>query len=257
LQVAKTNPQQGLIETSWLQFQDDPKHRDKYQIHIEQGVQPDSTEIHVLHTNAPRDIPAPTDVVWNETSNDAEKEAWMVDELAASLANDAGSSSASLLAQTIGGENKITITVRDRDPVLRMELEWLRAWATVTYASNEEGFRTINESTTLRLIYATYTSPDESDGFFSGWFKDDDEQTYTLDQVLDSLELPETPENTALFPPKAFQPATTKLKSLSGYLIAVIERDGGVDVVIRDGKGEKLPARDARDLLSIIRRNLI
>lgn len=257
LQVAKTNPEQGLIETSWLQFKDDPEHRDKYQVRIEQGVQPDSTEIHVLHINSPRDEPAPTGVIWHGPSSSAEKEAWMVDELAASLANDAGAGSASLLAQTIGGSNKITIITRDREPVLRMELEWLRSWATITYALNEDGFRTIEASSELRLIYTTYTSPDDSEGFFSGWFKDDDGPTFTLSQVLDAMELEETPENTALFPDKAFAPATEKLKSMPGYVIAVIERDGGVDVVIRNAQGEKLPARDARDLLSIIRRNLI
>lgn len=260
LRVARTVPERGLIETNWLQFKDDPD-RDKYQLRIEQGVQPDSTEIHVLHTNASLEIPAPTDVAWPEQSVSAEKESWMVDELAASLARDTGAGSASLLAQTIGGSNKVEMVSRDRDPVLHMDLSWNRAWATVSYALNEEGFRTIDSDSEQRLIYADYTPPEDSEGFFSGWFRDDDKPDYTLAQVLDSLELPSTPDNNRLFPAQAFNPAVApaadSLKSVPGYLVSVRERDGGVDVVIRTARGEKLPPRDARDLLNIIQRNLI
>ncbi len=264
LAVAKTNPEEGIIETTWLQFKDDPDNRDKYQIRIEQGVQPDTAEIHVTHVKMKRDQEAPLDVDWPNKSTDAERESWMVDEMAASLASDATASSASLLAQTIGGSKKISIISKDREPILRMELVFARARATLNYALDQEGFKLIEEKPSLRLAYVTYTDPNESEGFFSGWFGDDDDTAkYSVDELFAIMSLPDTSENRRLFPDEAFSTSSLskdnkmKLKDHNGYFVIAEEVESGVDVYIRDAAGKKLSSRDARDLLSIIRRNLI
>lgn len=261
LAVAKTNPQEGIIETAWLQFKDDPDSRDRYQIRIEQGVQPDTAEIHVTHVKMKRDEEAPLDVDWPSDSVDAVRESWMVDEVASSLASDATASSASLLAQTIGGSKKIWMTTQDREPVLRMDLTFARARATLNYALDQEGFKLVEENAALRLAYVTYADPEESDGFFSGWFSDDEESTspYSMDQLLAAMQLPDTPENRRFFPEQAFTSDSEKLdlSEHKGYFIVLENGNQGVDVFIRDASGQKLASRDARDLLNIIRRNLI
>src|SRR5690606_17258878 len=139
LAVHRTDAPRGIIETAWLNFKDDPDSRDKYQLRIEQGVQPDSTEIHAIHLSMPREAPLPNQVDWPATSSSAERESWMVDELAASLAAEMNSASASLLAQTIGGAPKVELLARDREPVLRMDLQMIRAWATLKHALQQEG----------------------------------------------------------------------------------------------------------------------
>ncbi|MGH1469665.1 MAG: outer membrane protein assembly factor BamC [Cellvibrionaceae bacterium] len=264
LAVAKTNPEEGIIETTWLQFKDDPDNRDRYQLRIEQGVQPDTAEIHVTHVKMKRDQEAPLDVDWPETSVDAERESWMVDEVAASLASDATASSASLLAQTIGGDKKISIISKNREPVLRMDLIFTRARATLNHALDQEGFKLIEENSDLKLVYVTYTDPNESEGFFSGWFSDEeDTEQYTVAELLRAMTVLDTPDNRRLFPKEVFTPTQDSSKKKinlddhSGYFIIVKEDEGGVDVYIRGASGVKLTSRKARDLLNIIRRNLI
>lgn len=258
LQVERTNAPQGLIETSWLNFRDSPDTRDKYLVRIEQGVQPESTEIHVTHLSMPRDATLPSQVEWPRTSSSAEREAWMVDELAVSLASEIGSASASLLAQTIGGSDKVSIVARDGEPVLRIELAMIRAWASLNHALRQEGLEIIDEVSKDGIYYVQYRDPDEREGFFSGWFsRDDSAQHYTVEELLNFMRLPDTPENRSLFPAEAFASGGRAPEDLSGYLVVVKEVEGAVEVFIRNAHGEVLDSRSARELLSMIRRNLI
>lgn len=258
LQVERTNAPQGLIETAWLNFRDSADTRDKYLVRIEQGVQPESTEIHVTHLSIPRDAALPTQVDWPERSTDAERESWMVDELASNLANEIGSASASLLAQTIGGSDKVSIVSADQEPVLRIELEMIRAWASLNHALRQEGLEIIDENSGAGIYYVQYRNPDEREGFFSGWFSRDAEaKHYTIDELLSFMSLADTPANRALFPPQAFDEGPQVPDELTGYLVLVKETDGAVQVFVRDAEGQLLDGRRARELLGMIRRNLI
>lgn len=258
LEVARTDAPRGIIETSWLSFKDDPGSRDKYRLRIEQGVQPDSAEIHVTHLAVPGDSELPAQVNWPPQSSSAEREAWMVDELASNLAGQIGSASASLLAQTIGGEEKVSIVARDGEPVLRMELGMLRAWATLNHALQQEGLHIIDEDSAAQIYYVQRSDPEESDGWFSGWFsRDEAVENYSLDALLSHMNLADTPANRALFPPKAFVPSGETLKDVPGYLFIVGENDGAIEVLVRDAYGRPLASRDARELLGLVRRNLI
>lgn len=258
LQVERTNAPQGLMETAWLNFRDSPDTRDKYLIRIEQGVQPESSEIHVTHLSMPRDAALPSQVEWPQRSSNPERETWMVDELAVSLASEIGSASASLLAQTIGSSDKVSIVALDQEPVLRIELAMIRAWASLNHALRQEGLEIIDEDSNRGIYYVQYRDPDEREGFFSGWFsRDSSVEHYTVQQLLGFMNLPDTPENRSLFPPEAFTPAERAPDDLPGYLVLVKEIDGAVRVYIRDARGRVLDGRSARELLSMIRRNLI
>ena len=39
----------GIIETAWIQFDDEPGNQHRYRLHIEEGMQPSTTEISVQH----------------------------------------------------------------------------------------------------------------------------------------------------------------------------------------------------------------
>lgn len=258
LQVERTNAPQGLIETSWLNFRDSPDTRDKYLVRMEQGVQPESTEIHVTHLSMPRDAALPSQVEWPRTSSSAEREAWMIDELAVSLASEIGSASASLLAQTIGGSDKVSIVARGSEPVLRIELAMIRAWASLNHALRQEGLEIIDEDSNHGIYYVHYRDPDEREGFFSGWFsRDAGVQHYTIEQLLSFMSPADTPANRELFPAAAFASAARAPDELTGYLVLVKEVEDAVEVFVRDPQGGILDGRDARELLSMIRRNLI
>lgn len=258
LQVSRTDAPRGVIETAWLSFKDDPDTRDKYLLRIEQGIQPDSAEIHVTHLSVPRESELPAQVNWPTQSSSAERESWMVDELAVNLAAEIGSASASLLAQTIGGEEKISIAAKAGEPVLRMELQMIRAWATLNHALQQEGLQIIDEDSDAQIYYVQYADPEQSGGFFSGWFsRDAAVEEYQVAELLSQMNLADTPVNRALFPPEAFVQGEQSLQDVPGYLFVVNESNGVIEVVVRDAYGRALEPRAARELLGLVRRNLI
>ncbi|MFC6980680.1 outer membrane protein assembly factor BamC [Microbulbifer taiwanensis] len=47
----------GIMETTWLKFDNSPGTKDKYRLQVEAGVQPDTTEVHVRHLSVPAEAP--------------------------------------------------------------------------------------------------------------------------------------------------------------------------------------------------------
>merc|ERR1711916_162854 len=115
--------------------------RERFRLRIESGVQPESAEIHILHMSEGTDEPIDPQSSWPQGSSDPAKEAWMVDELSNTLAANLERSSSSLLAQTIGGDDKAYVDVTDtEEPVLRLKLSYVRAWASVLAAADDGGY---------------------------------------------------------------------------------------------------------------------
>ncbi len=267
LQVAFTDATNGIIETSWLQFKDDPENRDRYRLRIEQGVQPDSTEIHVLHMSVDKSA-VNANLTWPKNSVNPERESWMIDELSATLASESGDGAASLLAQTIGGNAKVQFVNAQGEAYLRMELDYLRAWATMGYALQREGFTLWDEDREIGVYYAGYSTPkdEEESGFFRGWFGGDDQPVitspYTLEQILAHLQLQDNPENRHVLASLSGRTSDNSigepLQAVPGYLVFVRAVDNNnIEVRIRDGYAKKPSAKETKRLLKVIRRNLI
>ncbi|MYM65051.1 outer membrane protein assembly factor BamC [Pseudomaricurvus sp. HS19] len=258
LSVASTNAANGIIETDWLQFKGSDGTRDKYRLQIEQGVQPDSTEIHVRHMSVDSALAGRGQVNWPALSVSAERESWMLDELAANIASQGDTESASLLAQTIAVNDKVTLDTESAEPVLRLALEHERAWATLRHAADQGGFTLWDQDDTAGVFYVEYIEPDDEEpGFFSRWFGGGGKpptSPYSLDEVLQHLQLDEG--SRALF---AQAPATAgePLKGVPGYLIVTREQGGQLEVRIRDGYARSLKPREAKKLLAVLRGNLI
>ncbi len=267
LDVVFTDATNGTIETGWLKFKGDEDTKDKYRLQIEQGVQPDSTEIHVLHMSVARDIPGNGQVNWPQESVSPERESWMMDELAATIASEGSSSqAASLLAQTIGLSDKVTIDAEAGEPVLNLNLAYNRAWATVGHAVQQEGFTLWDSDDVTGIYYVDFDqdySADEEDdsGWFSGLIGGDDSDApatspYSLSQVLAHLQLDDSEENRKIFS-RVDSQASEPLQNVPGYLVIVRGQGSDIEVRIRDGYARHLAAKDAKKLLNIIRHNLI
>ncbi len=262
LQLALIDAEGGLIETAWLKFMADDEMRHRYRLRIEQGVQPDSTEIHVLHAKQSIDLELRADVPWPENSEDLEKESWMIDELAGALASDENAGATSLLAQTIGGGAKVEFSKDSREPILLMDLETSRAWATLGHSVRNGGFKLFDENSAKRIFYVTYITPEEESGWFDNlWGGGDEEATespYSLDQVLSNLSLDDTDRNRKLFPDSfPASAAAGQLEEVPGLLVLINEVEGRVEVRIRDANAQTLTPSDTKRLLTILRRNLI
>lgn len=255
-----TDASAGVIETAWIGFQADPDTRHKYRIEIEQGIQPDSAEIHIVQHNMDINAELPETLVWPELSTDRERETWMVDELSKELASDTGErNSASLLAQTIGSNDKVRIANRGQEPVLLLEIAVARARATLQHSLNEGGFNVWEQDEKSGIYYLRYIEPGEEPGFFARMFGKGSlkETPYSIFQLIEHMALEETSRNQVLFPRAAFQQDVESLKKAPGILAVVTESDNGMELTLRDAYGRTLAPREARRLLGIIRSNLI
>jgi outer membrane protein assembly factor BamC len=162
--AARVDAATGVIETVWLEFQDDPGNNHRYRFMIEQGVQPKSSEITVLHMSMTKGS-ALTE--WPGSSDSEEREQSMLNVLASELSGESSSSTVSMLAQSIGGESKVDIvTPKDASPYVLLRLDYDRAWASVGFSVSQHNFNIIDQDRTAGTFYVHYAvDEDEEPGF--------------------------------------------------------------------------------------------
>ena len=166
IHTARAEAGTGELDTVWLEFQGDTAYHHRNRFFIQPGVQLNSTEIMVLYDQMPQGGKAPLE--WPDDSVDVKREQDMLQILAEAMAGDASSGTVSLLAQNIGGTEKVEIvTPKVADPYLLMKLDIDRAWASVAYSLQRGGFTTIDQNQSGGIFYINYT-PEEHDepGFF-------------------------------------------------------------------------------------------
>jgi outer membrane protein assembly factor BamC len=259
LAVSKADIGKGIIETSWLQFKTDLSTYDRYRLQIDQGVQPETTEIHITHMSVPVAEKPAADLEWPRRSVNAEREKWMLDELAATLASETAEGGTSLLAQTIGGAVKANLGVAGNEPLMTIKLDRQRTIATLTFAAKQDGFTTFDSDADAGLFYVHYINPDDAK---PGWFKrtfriglnpKSPTSRYSLAQIKTNMLTDEAFEKA----PRSERKKEKVLPDAPGYLIVVTGNEGNFVVRIRDPYGKRLAPHEARELLTILRRNLI
>lgn len=262
LEVASTDTDRGLIETEWLSFKDDDSNQiNRYRIRIDRGVQPDTSEIHVTHMSLDRESASQAQLSsWPEESTSKERENWVVDELAATLASEELDSlgGTSLIAREIGGQIKARSAMVEGEPVLHLELQRGRALATLNHAATQEGFTVYDRAQTEGLFYLGYRQPRASEpGWLARLFGAEknpkpQETDYSLQELREVL-----PEGLLASPEQA-ERAREQRPDAPGYLLILKEKDDGVlEARLRDAYGQRLAPRRARELLSVLRKNLI
>jgi len=264
LGVETSNAAQGIIDTEWLAFSNDKSTAVRYRIFLEKGIHPDTTEIHLLHmqhsAQALRDGERPQ---WPQQSDDPEREAWMLEQLAKTLADSVDNNAASLLGQNVGGELKAGFDRYQGELAIKLRLSPIRSWATMLHATKEEGYKTWVADNARKIFYVGYAPYDEDGpGFFEklAFWSDHgrlpDTPPVSLDDVLANLS--DKPEVRQLFEPVSGAHFTSSdLENGQGYLIVMREQGGYHYAVIRNVRGEKLPESEAKMFLRILRKNLI
>lgn len=262
LSVAHADLKRGLIDTDWLQFKTDLTSQDKYRIQIDQGVQPETSEIHITHISVPGTSAPVQEPSWPARSMNPEREKWLLDELAATLASDvSGVGGTSMLAQGIGGSSaaKATLGMLRNEPIMILKLDKTRAMATIAYAAKRDGFQLYESDVDLGLFYLFYQNPEDAK---PGWFKrffhiglnpKPATTPYSLAQINANMLHGEEFENAAY----SNRDKEKLLKKAPGYLIVVSGKEGDYVLRARDPYGKRLKSREARELLTILRKNLI
>jgi outer membrane protein assembly factor BamC len=259
LRVTRTDINQGLLETGWISFNDEPDRVHRFLVRIDRGVQPDSSEIHILHMGMPREEAAEA-TGWPEQSASREREHWLLEELAHTLASEEISAlgGTSLVAQAIGGSAKSDLSMRDGEPVLSLQLNRERALANLAHATQQRGFVSLDSKTSEGVIYLAYQKPETRErGRFARLFglnkpKPKPTSPYRLEQLLTHIAQPydSVPESRSSESERAFPDAP-------GYLMVLSFTDGAVEARLRDPYGRKIAPRRARELLTLVRQNLI
>jgi len=258
--VDRSDASNGIIESRWLKFRDDENNFLRFRIRLEKGIYADTTEVHILHQQAPEQTPTSelADKSWPKSSDSAEREEWLLRELANTLADTVDNTAASLLGQNVGGELKAGFTAYNGEPALHVHLNFDRAWATVLHSASKDGFVAWGDSPEQRIIHTAYASEDGG-GLFSwgGDKKLPEKAPYALDELLANLASSEEAE--ALFgSTSGVSFSNKKLENAVGYLIFMVAQGEDEFVfVIRDWRGNKIPRNQAKALLRHLRANLI
>jgi outer membrane protein assembly factor BamC len=259
LSVSRADISRGIIETDWLQFKTDLTSYDRYRLQIDQGVQPETSEVHITHMSIPVAEVAQAPSNWPARSINAEREKWLLDELAATLASDVSEGATSLLAQAIGGSVKASLVMIRGEPALTIKLDRQRALATLSFAAKKDGFTTFESDSEAGLFYVQYIDPEDSK---PGWFK-------RLFRIGLKPKVPKTPYSLAqikanMLTGDAFDNAPIsnrkkekELRKAPGYLLVVSGTEGNYQVRIRDPYGKRLSNHETRTLMTILRKNLI
>ena len=212
----------GLIETVWVTFSSDDDNSHRFRFNIAPGVQLESTEIAIIHSQAVRGAEDTSE--WPVISDSDQRELDMLTLIANDLAGVNNFASVSLLAQDIGGVAKVEIISTEiADPFIRIKLGFDRSWTSVVYSLERGGFSTIDKNRSEGIFFVNYTEPSSTEvGFFGRLFGGgSDEDVIT-----------------------------------ANYRVLVEAEAANVEIKIVDGQGDSLGRTEALKLLAILRSNL-
>lgn len=173
IQVARVDARLGIIETGWF-LGTDATMEERYQFRIEQGVQRNTSELHVLQMFQAGDISS-----WPDNSADSERSSRMLLALAQYVASSTDTAPVSMMAaQAISAGGKVTLQ-EDAEgmPYIWLQLPYYRAWASVERALRESSFTVRDLDRSNGLFYIRFVPPeDEGNGWFD-WLFGEDEAT--------------------------------------------------------------------------------
>ena len=195
--LARIEARDGLIETAWISAEEGAMAQ-RYRFRIEQGVQRNTAELHVLQMFQAGDIDA-----WPEESADLVEEDRQLRELAQYVANNVDQTPVSMMAQqSISASGRVSMQEDSAgNPVIRLELPFYRAWASLDRAIRDSSFEITDRNLTEKVYFMRYSpDSDEEDGGWFGWLfgGDDNSRTEALEKYGYRLQLVEDGENSVL-----------------------------------------------------------
>ncbi|MEH6588844.1 MAG: outer membrane protein assembly factor BamC [Halioglobus sp.] len=172
VQVARMDARAGIIETTWLEIEDQTMAA-RFQFRIEQGVQRGNSELHVLQMNQAGDINS-----WPAGSDNPVLENEMLRGISQFIADSADTAPVSMIAdQGISASGKISLQESATGRTfIRVGLPYDRAWASLARALEASTFEITDRNRSKGEYYVTFRGPDEEDddGWFDWMFGDDE-----------------------------------------------------------------------------------
>jgi outer membrane protein assembly factor BamC len=243
--VARIEARAGVIETGWLDDADGGM-RERYQFRIEQGVQRETAELHVLQMFEAGDVNS-----WPPASADKQREADMLRAVAQYVADSVDTAPVSMMAQqAISAAGKVSLEEDESgSPYIRLELPFNRAWASVEKALAASSFDVSDRDRGIGTFFIRYEEQEEEGGgWFSDWWVSDDESE-------------EDAADTGWFGGWLFggegEPETDEVLTEQDFVVTVRQQDEGVAfITIARRDGIELANAQAGQLLSVIKSNI-
>ena len=170
--IARVEASAGLIETAWIEATDEAI-GERYRFRIEQGVQRNTSELHILQMGQVGDTN-----VWPDESSNLEREHAMLRNVAQFIADNVSSGQVSMMAQqAISASGRVSMQEDDDgNPFIRLELPYNRAWASLDRALDEANFDVLDRDRSAGAYFVHYNRPLEEESGWLGWlFSDDDD----------------------------------------------------------------------------------
>ena len=172
MQVARMDARAGLMETNWLQLENQPL-KSRFRFRMEQGVQRGTSELHILQMTQSAE-----ERDWPPVSDNPELASNMLQAVSQYLVDSAETAPVSMIAeQGIRASGKISMQEAPEGyTYIRLELPRDRAWASLGRALQKSHFDVTDRDRSQGLYYATFLGPqDEDEEGWMDWLWGDDE----------------------------------------------------------------------------------
>jgi outer membrane protein assembly factor BamC len=192
VQVARVDARAGLIETGWFRGRD-ARMDERYRFRIEQGVQRNTSELHVVQMYQAGDIER-----WPEASADKKRGSDMLMMVAQYIASSTETAPVSMMAQqAISATGRVNLLEdQNGQPYIRLQLPYYRAWASTERALRESSFQIRDLDRSSGIFYVRFVPPEDEDGGWFGWlFGDDNEASKELSDQDDLVTMQQVDES--------------------------------------------------------------
>ena len=181
MQIVHADARAGVMESNWLTVEGQPL-ESRFQFRMEQGVQRETSELHVLQMQQTGTVTA-----WPAKSDDPDQASEMLRAIAQFLADSADSAPVSMIAeQGIAASGKISMQEAPNGyTFLRLELPFNRAWASLGRALEKSSFEITDRDRSNGTYYIRFLEggAEDEDGWWSDFWDSADDETL-FDEVL-------------------------------------------------------------------------
>ena len=181
MQIVHADARTGVMESNWLTVEGQPL-ASRFQFRMEQGVQRETSELHVLQMQQTGTVTA-----WPAKSDDPDQAAEMLRAIAQFLADSADSAPVSMIAeQGIAASGKISMQEAPNGyTFLRLELPFNRAWASLGRALEKSSFEITDRDRSNGTYYIRFLEggAEDEDGWWGDFWDSADDETL-FDEVL-------------------------------------------------------------------------
>ena len=183
------NPSNGIMETAWVEVDNDQEKRHKYRVAIEPGLHSGYSEIYIVHMENLRTEPIPLVLNWPQYSDSEDLEREIMSSISQYLAdrNDIyQASTASLLAGSIEAESKANIVENESGKqVLELKIDYDRAWVQIREALETAEILIVDsnrDENFFNVRFSGLTEEGNDPGFIRRIFGGDDEDAEVEEQ---------------------------------------------------------------------------